>query len=105
MENSKKVAVFKNIILIENIILPFINAIPALFWIFGDSNVGFYIHLYSTYILYPVIIATFIAALVCRAVKPKQYTVNFILFAVNICITALCFMGILWKLGGVLEGF
>ena len=92
MENNFKNTLFKRLILIENCLILAISIVTAILCL-CDNLYGLTIIIISQlYILYPLILLTFIVACILKAVNFKDYKLNLALFIVNLPASYLSFI-------------
>ena len=105
MESNFKNLLFKRMILIENCLILAISIVTAILSL-CDNLYGLTIIIIShIYILYPLILLTFIVACILKAVKFKDYKLNLALFIVNLPTSYLSFAIGLSKFAEGLELF
>lgn len=100
MKNS----VLKTILFIENIAL-LLATIASTICFFSNISTGYSILVTGPYILYPLILLTFLVGLLWKAIKIKSCKSAFILFGVNLAVSLASQIAILYKVASALEGF
>ena len=95
---------FKKGLLIENIVL-LLSTIASAIFFFSNISAGYSILVIGPYVLYPLILLTFLVGLLWKAIKIKSCKSAFILFGVNLAVSLVCQVAILYKIAGALEGF
>ena len=94
----------KKILLAENVILLLATVISTIFY-FSNISAGYSILVVGPCVLYPLILLTFLIGLLWKAIKIKSCKSAFILFGVNLAISFVCQVAILYAIAGSLEGF
>ena len=104
MENTLKNTLFKRLILIENLLILAISIVSAILCLFGNIT-GFTVLLYSSYILYPLILITFAVAFIMKSVTFREFKLNLSLFILNLPVSILSAAIGLSKAAAALESF
>ena len=104
MKNDFKNILFKRVILILNLLIFVASTVSAILCLF-DNAVGLTVLLCSSYVLYPLILITFAAACILKAVNFKDYRLNFVLFIANLPVSFLVLLVCLYKVAEGLQGF
>ena len=87
------------------IILLLLSTIASTICFFSNISTGYSILVTGPYILYPLILLTFLVGLLWKAIKIKSCKSAFILFGVNLAVSLASQIAILYKVASALEGF
>ena len=104
MEKSLKHDLIKKIILIENLLL-LLMALMSPVMFFSGFRVGYAICVISSYVLYPLILITFLTGEILKAIKIRDYKLNLIFFGVNIVLSLASFLVVLYAVARALVDF
>ena len=94
----------KTVVFIENILLLFLTTVSTVLFL-CEISAGAAIFLCSCYVLYPLILITFVIGLACKWVVIRDYKLNIGLFIANLPVSFLCLLGVLYKFASALESF
>ena len=104
MQKVLKNSLFKEIILLENIVL-FLSTTISIVLFLCNISVGYSIFLISNYILYPLILFSFVIGIALKIMKISEYKLELVLFGANLAVSLICFFALLYRFAGVLESF
>ena len=98
--------VLKRLLLIENILL-LLATVPSILLLLCNVgvSVGFLIFSIACYIFYPLILLTFLAGLLWKAVEIKNCKGGLILFGINLVTSFIGLLTMLYRVAASLEGF